>query len=69
MVSTISPFLYFKSSKEGHQTKLCFYKTKKGQEPNQKFIYEILGDSEETELDRSDFQSQLDELRYLLKGA
>ncbi|MEH2117244.1 hypothetical protein [Nostoc sp.] len=65
-IFSISPFFHFKPTVSGHQTKLCCYKKKKGETPNQKFIYEVIGDALEMDLDSTDFKIVIEDIRNLL---
>jgi len=62
----LRPFYYFQQDTNGHLTKLCFFKQTKGDVPNRKLIFEIVGDSREVDFDRSVFKPELDELRTML---
>lgn len=61
----LRPFLYFYQDPNGHLTKLCIFKKAKGEPPNRKLIYEVVGESREIELDRATFKPELDELRAM----
>ncbi|HEY9651514.1 MAG TPA: hypothetical protein V6C95_12675 [Coleofasciculaceae cyanobacterium] len=63
---SISPFFHFRLTDSGHQTKLCCYKKKKGEASEQKFIYEVIGDALEIDLEGNEFISVIDEIRCLL---
>lgn len=61
----LSPFVHFRSSPSGHQTQLLFLKKAKGEEPNRKLIYEVVGEAEEFELDRTVFKQHINDLQAL----
>ncbi len=65
-IFSISPFFHFKLTDSGHQTRLCCYKKKKGEPPEQKFIYEVIGDALEIDFEAANFSSVVDEIRSLL---
>lgn len=65
-IFSISPFFHFKLTDSGHQTRLCCYKKKKGEHPEQKFIYEVIGDALEIDFEAANFSSVVDEIRSLL---
>ena len=61
----LRPFLYFEQDPNGHQTKLCFFKQTKGNVPDRKLIFEVVGESREVNFDRGIFRPELDELRTM----
>jgi hypothetical protein len=61
----LRPFYYFEQDPNGHLTKLCFYKQAKGNSPNRKLVFEVVGESREVKFDRGIFKPELDELRTM----
>jgi hypothetical protein len=62
-VYSVSPFLHFVLRDQGHQTKLCFYKT----ERNQDFLYEVVSESQQERFSRTTFTGELQDLASLLQ--
>ncbi len=67
----LSPFLHFKTDSSGNNTRLCFYKKKKGDNISFQLLYEVLDGSgeaemQESDLGKSDFLAAVDSLRALL---
>lgn len=61
----LRPFYYFEQDPNGHLTKLCFFKQTKGNVPDRKLIFEVVGESREVGFDRTLFKPELDELRTM----
>jgi hypothetical protein len=61
----LRPFYHFEQDPNGHLTKLCFYKKTKGNNPNRKLVFEVVGESREVKFDRTIFKPELDELRSM----
>lgn len=61
-IYSVSPFLHFVSRDEGHQTRLCFYKTRRGGH----FHYEVLGEVREQPFQQAVFANEVNELQALL---
>ena len=62
-VFSVRPFLCFLPDRTGHRTEVAFFKKKKGDPPNQRLIFEIVGDSNEIELSRGAFQPAINDIR------
>lgn len=65
-IFSLSPFLHWVSDKTGHDTRLCYYKTKKTEGGVRHFHYEISGTSTTTAIPDTIFQAEIEELRSLL---
>lgn len=61
-IYSISPFLHFVLRDQGHQTKLCFYKTERGRD----FLYEVVSESQQAISPRTSFAGELQDLANLL---
>jgi hypothetical protein len=61
----LRPFFYFYHDPNGHLTKLCFFKQTRGNVPDRKLIFEVVGESREVGFDRTIFKPELDELRTM----
>lgn len=59
----LSPYVSPLDTESGHQTQLCFFKKGKGG----KYLYEIVGQSEEIEFEQAMFQDDFGELNALLQ--
>ena len=57
------PFLVFVPHSSGHSVQVAFYKKARGDAPNRKLIFEIVGEANEIEQDRSQFQPVINEIR------
>jgi hypothetical protein len=64
-IISLKPFVHFLKSDSGHLSKICFLKKKKDGQPDPKFIFELVGEAVEFPLSRSEFSSEIDELRSL----
>lgn len=62
-----SPFLHFHP--DTNLTRLCYFKDKEGESPDQKYIFEILGVSQPKDFPASNFLTEDSELRSLLLRA
>ena len=63
-IFSVSPFLHF--TREGHNTKLCFYTKREGTGPNRRFMYEIFDESRRVEIDEANFSHELSRLDLVL---
>lgn len=63
-IFSISPFCHFKLTDSGSETRLCFYK--KQIKEKELFMYEIIGDGIEIELESKKFKKLVDEIDSLI---
>lgn len=57
------PFLHLIPQPGGHVTQVAFFKKTKGDAPNRKLLFEIVGEANEFEEDRVPFQPAINEIR------
>jgi hypothetical protein len=61
----VTPLVFFKEDDVGHMTKPCIFRKTRGDAPNRKLEFAIVGNSVALEEDRSKFQAEMNELRAL----
>jgi hypothetical protein len=64
-IFSLRPLVWFREDSSGHTTKLCMFRQTKGDIPDRRLEYEIVGEAERWDENRTLFQSELDELRSL----
>lgn len=61
----LRPLVYFREDATGHTTKLCMFRKSRGDAPNRRIEYEVVGESARWDEERSVFKAEMDELRAL----
>lgn len=61
----LRPLVYCREDTSGHTTKLCMFRKARGDAPNRRIEYEVVGESVCWEEDRAVFKAEIDELRAL----
>src|SRR6266850_8572604 len=61
----LRPLVYYREDASGHTTKLCMFRKARGDAPNRRIEYEVVGDSARCDEDRAIFKLEFDELRAL----
>lgn len=61
----LTPLVHYREDTSGHMTKLCMFRKTRGEVPNRRIEYEVVGEAIRWEEDRTLFKSELDELRAL----
>lgn len=61
----LRPLVHYREDASGHTTKLCMFRKTRGDAPNRRIEYEVVGESARLEEDRSLFKAEIDELRTL----
>jgi hypothetical protein len=59
------PLLYYREDATGNTTKLCMFRKTRGDPPNRRVEYEVVGEAARWEEDRAVFKNEVDELRQL----
>jgi hypothetical protein len=62
-IYSLRPLVYYREDASGHTTKPCMFRKTRGDVPNRRLEYEVVGDSVRLEEDRATFKSEIDELR------
>ena len=66
LLLSVSPFFHTEDDKSGHVTRLCLYKRATAPKDKPKLLeFEVVGEARRTEIHRSIFWSQLNEIREL----
>lgn len=61
----LRPWVHFREDASGHTTKLCVFRRTRGDVPNRRLEYEVVGESTLWDEDRASFSAELNELRGL----
>jgi len=61
----LRPLVFYREDASGHATKLCLFRKKRGNAPDRRIEFEVVGDAERWEQDRTDFSMEINELRAL----
>jgi len=61
----LRPLVYCREDASGHTTKLCIFRKTRGDAPNRRIEYEVVGESARWDQDRTIFKSEIDEIRAL----
>jgi hypothetical protein len=62
---SLRPLIYYKEDASGHFTRLCMFRKTRGDIPNRRVEFEIVGESNRWDEDREIFQAEMSELRAL----
>jgi hypothetical protein len=61
----LRPLVFYREDASGHVTKLCLFRKTHGDTPDRRIEYEVVGDAQRWELDRTNFSGEINELRAL----
>ncbi len=61
----LRPLVYYREDAAGHTTKLCMFRKTRGDAPNRRVEFEVVGESARWDEDRTVFKAEIDELRGL----
>mgnify|MGYP001558473684 CR=1 FL=1 len=61
----LRPLVHYREDASGHTTKLCVFRKIRGDVPNRRIEYEVIGESARWDEDRTVFKAEIDELRAL----
>jgi hypothetical protein len=61
----LRPLIYYREDSSGHATKLCMFRKTRGDAPNRRVEYEVVGEAVRSDEDRTLFKPEIDELRGL----
>jgi len=61
----LRPLVHYREDTTGHMTRLCMFRKTRGENPNRRVEYAVVGESTPWEEDRSFFKQEIDELRAL----
>lgn len=65
LIFGLRPMIYFREDGVGHTTRLCIFKKTRGEVPDRRLEYEIIGEAVRHEEDRKNFATEINELRRL----
>jgi hypothetical protein len=66
VVLSARPLMHYREDATGHMTKLCMFRKTRGDAPNRRLEFAVVGEGVPQEEDRLSFKSELDEIRGLL---
>lgn len=65
LIFGLRPMIYYREDGVGHTTRLCIFRKVRGQAPDRRLEYEIIGEATRHEEDRDTFTTEINELREL----
>lgn len=65
LIFGLRPMVYFREDGVGHTTRLCIFRKTRGDVPDRRFLYEVVGESVSHEENRTNFAAEINELRGL----
>lgn len=65
LIFGLRPMIHFREDGVGHTTRLCIFRKTRGEAPDRRIDYEVIGEAVRQEEDRKDFAAELNELRGL----
>ncbi|EPO5574078.1 MULTISPECIES: hypothetical protein [Enterobacterales] len=65
LIFGLRPMICFREDGVGHTTRLCIFRKTRGEAPNRRLEYEIIGEAVRHEEDRNNFAIEINELRSL----
>lgn len=65
LIFGLSPMIHFREDRVGHTTRLCIFRKTRGDVPDRRIEYEVIGEAIRQEEDRALFSTELSELRGL----
>lgn len=61
----LRPLMHFREDTAGHTTRLCLFRKAHGSAPNRRLEYEVVGEADRLDEERSLFSNELNEIRTL----
>jgi hypothetical protein len=65
LIFGLRPMIHYREDSVGHTTRLCIFRKTRGDAPNRRIEYEVVGEAVRQEEDRAFFSAELTELRGL----
>ncbi|WP_417244378.1 hypothetical protein [Celeribacter sp.] len=65
LIFSLRPMIYFREDGVGHTTRLCIFRKTRGEAPDRRLEYEIVGEAARHEEERNIFATEINELRGL----
>ncbi len=65
LIFGLRPMIYFREDGVGHMTRLCIFRKTRGEAPDRRLEFEIIGEAVRHEEDRRNFTTEINELRGL----
>lgn len=65
LIFGLRPMIHFREDGVGHTTRLCIFRKTRGDAPDRRFEYEVVGEAVRQEENRANFSAELNELRVL----
>lgn len=65
LIFALRPMICFREDGVGHTTRLCIFRKTRGEVPDRRLEYEIIGEAVRHEEDRNNFATEINELRSL----
>lgn len=65
LIFGLRPMIYFREDGVGHTTRLCIFRKARGEAPDRRLEYEVIGEATRYEVDRKNFVTEINELRRL----
>ncbi|MCY1543967.1 hypothetical protein D9M68_798110 [compost metagenome] len=65
LIFGLRPMVYFREDGVGHTTRLCIFRKTRGEAPDRRLEFEIIGEAARHEEDRRNFATEINELRGL----
>lgn len=63
LIFGLRPMVYFREDGVGHTTRLCIFRKTRGEEPDRRLEYEVIGEAVRHEESRKNFATEINELR------
>ncbi len=63
LIFGLRPMVYFREDGVGHTTRLCIFRKTRGEEPDRRLEYEVVGEATRHEESRKNFATEINELR------
>lgn len=65
LIFGLRPMVYFREDGVGHTTRLCIFRKTRGEEPDRRLEYEVIGEATRHEESRKNFATEINELREI----
>jgi len=65
LIFGLRPMVYFREDGVGHTTRLCIFRKTRGEEPDRRLEYEVIGEAARHEESRKNFATEINELRVI----